>query len=336
MRPTIDVQVMEEGSYFLLPSLYRRLSELGIDDVELPRLKGVYRRTWYRNQLLLDELQGPLAGLRERGVPLLAFGPLALATSWYAELGNRWIPYAEVMTQREHVGTVEEVLGRTGFRRAHDSRRHALEPTPYVNDGGQVLVVCGAPPLDLLVPGELEAAESELWRRAVDGSVGGEEVRRLDPTDEFALACLAGAKPSGRSTPVWVVDAVALVPHVDWQRLLENADRSRTTLLLRDAVSYLADTFSVPVPAASLAALQRAEGSRRDAVARSLVARMDGVAGGLPGTLADYLRMSGERGSLRLVAGVPGALRRTWGLEHTWQVPARALSKTVSVARRAV
>jgi hypothetical protein len=327
---------MEEGSYFLLPSLYRRLSELGIDDAELARLKGVYKRTWYRNQLLLDELQRPLAELRERGVPLLAFGPLALATGWYGELGIRWIPYAEVMTQKDQVGSVEAALTRMGFRRAGASRRHALEPTPYANDGGQVLVVAGAPPLDLLVPGELERAEAELWQRAVDGSVGEESLGRLDPTDEFLLACLAGAKPSGRATPVWVVDALTLLPHVDWPQLLRHAEESRTTLLLKDAVFYLADTFAAPVPAATVAALEDAQSSRRDALARSLVARTDGVAGGFPETVADYLRMSGERGSFRLIAGLPAALKRTWALEHTWQVPGRALSKTVAGARRAV
>src|SRR2546423_2111823 len=89
VRPTIDLDVMEEGSYFLLPLLYRRLVELEVDDPDLARLKGVYKRTWYRNQLLIDELQRPLAKLREEGVPLLALGPLTLATACYAELGLR-------------------------------------------------------------------------------------------------------------------------------------------------------------------------------------------------------------------------------------------------------
>jgi hypothetical protein len=334
VRPTIDLDVMEEGSYFLLPALYRRLGELGVPDADLGRLKGVYRRTWYRNQLLLDELQRPFVALSAEAIPLLAYGPLSLATSVYSELGLRWIPYAEVITEAAKAGRAGEILEREGFARAEGARRHPLQPTPYVNGGGQVLVVAGAPPLDLLAPDALGASGEEIWARALELRIGGASIKRLDPTHELMLACLAGAKPAGRDTPIWVVDALRLLPTVDWTRLVADAQESRTSLALRETLRYLVDSFAADVPADALHELDSLPVARRDVLARRLVAHTGGVAGGLPATLADYLRLSHERGPLRVIAGLPAFLRRTWGLDHLWQVPVRAVTKTVASARR--
>lgn len=336
VRPTLDLDVMEEGSYFLLPLLYRRLLELQIEDPDLPRLKGVYRRTWYRNHLLLEELQSALAELAGDSVTVLAYAALALATTCHEDLGARWIPYAEMIAQPGDLERAEAALRRAGFRPANGHRRHALQPTPYVNDAQQVLVIAGAPPLDLLAPADLAASARDVWRRASEHEIAGQTVLTLDPTDEFLLVCLNGAKPAGKSDPVWVVDAATLIPHVDWDRLCASAESSHTALLLQDALHYLAEVYAAAIPAATLERLGSVRRRRREVLARRLVAHAGGVAGDFPGTLADYLRVSNDAGLLRTVAGVPEFLRRRWQLDHAWQVPARALTKSVATARRAV
>lgn len=40
------------GSYRLLPLLFHNLHTQGIEDPFLKRFKGVYRNTWYKNQIL--------------------------------------------------------------------------------------------------------------------------------------------------------------------------------------------------------------------------------------------------------------------------------------------
>ena len=49
----VDLDRIDFGSFRLLPLLVRNLERL---DIELPssdRLRGIYRRCWYRNQVLL-------------------------------------------------------------------------------------------------------------------------------------------------------------------------------------------------------------------------------------------------------------------------------------------
>ncbi|MEM6327277.1 MAG: hypothetical protein AAF791_09185, partial [Bacteroidota bacterium] len=50
---TLDLNDVDPGSQRLLPLLYRRLVDRGIEADHLDRLKGVYRRSWYDNTMLL-------------------------------------------------------------------------------------------------------------------------------------------------------------------------------------------------------------------------------------------------------------------------------------------
>ena len=115
VRDELDLDVMEDGSYFLLPSLYRRLVELSIDDPDLPRLKGVYRRTWYRNTLLIDSMRAPLAELRASDVTLLILGAAAAGRS-YSEHGLRWLEYVEAVVPTAELDRCRQALDGVRLR----------------------------------------------------------------------------------------------------------------------------------------------------------------------------------------------------------------------------
>src|SRR5574341_997684 len=53
-----DFDQLDYGTARILPLLYRNLTFLQIHDPFLRRLKGIYRRTWYANQLTLRDLAG--------------------------------------------------------------------------------------------------------------------------------------------------------------------------------------------------------------------------------------------------------------------------------------
>ena len=56
LRPTLDLDNLEPGSFALLPLVYQALVENGSDDSLLPRLKGIYKNTWVRNNLTRCDL----------------------------------------------------------------------------------------------------------------------------------------------------------------------------------------------------------------------------------------------------------------------------------------
>ena len=51
-KSTVEIAQIDQGSYRLLPLLYKNLRDHGVEDPWADTLKGVYRSTWYKNQLL--------------------------------------------------------------------------------------------------------------------------------------------------------------------------------------------------------------------------------------------------------------------------------------------
>jgi hypothetical protein len=71
VRPRIDVDHLPGELHRLIPLLSKALSNAGVDDPELPRLKGVYQFSWYRNQLLFAEGARLVDALEAAGLPTM-------------------------------------------------------------------------------------------------------------------------------------------------------------------------------------------------------------------------------------------------------------------------
>jgi hypothetical protein len=54
LRRTLDVATIDHASHAVLPLLYRRLKDAGIDDPLMGLFKGIHRYNWARNQALLE------------------------------------------------------------------------------------------------------------------------------------------------------------------------------------------------------------------------------------------------------------------------------------------
>ncbi|HSR18731.1 MAG TPA: hypothetical protein VLM39_11630, partial [Ignavibacteriaceae bacterium] len=51
-KSCVNFEQIDPGSYRLLPLLYQNLVKHEIKDPLTERLKGIYRRTWFENQIL--------------------------------------------------------------------------------------------------------------------------------------------------------------------------------------------------------------------------------------------------------------------------------------------
>ena len=69
---TSDIDDHSSSVYGLFPAVYRRLEDLGEAHRWVPRLKGVYRRTWTRNQLAQAGLNRAANSLCKTGIGVLA------------------------------------------------------------------------------------------------------------------------------------------------------------------------------------------------------------------------------------------------------------------------
>jgi hypothetical protein len=313
----------------LLPLLYRGLERLGIDDPDLPRLRGLYRRTWYVNQLALDRLKEALRAVQDSGAEPLVVSSWELPVRYYGDLGLRPVEQLHVLVRPELVGRAARAL-------SHARSSESLEPSAaflrsrhnvaYKAPSGDVCVVYWRLFHEFSVPGRVEP--EDLFEPAIEFDFGGVPARALSPTDELFNVCIAGARPSHWPRQNWIADAFAVMraedSAVDWGRFATQAKRMRATLRVHDALSFLRQELDYDVPDAVLEELRAAPARRRELLAHRAAAHRLGPLGPMPDTLTRFLRLTADASVPRALAGLPAFLRDEWGLDRRAQIPLAA------------
>jgi putative nucleotidyltransferase-like protein len=306
LRPSFRLDDLDPASTALLPLLHRQLERRGDADPLAPRLRGVYRRTWYVNQLRLDRLRGALNALREAEADPLVFSSWELPVRYYDDLGLRPAAALHVLVRPDRVGRAKDALD--------DDQCHVHSRLfPEFEDAAS-----GLEPEDP-------------WEAATELELGGVAMRTLGPADELLGVCLSGARAKAWPSILWIADAVTVLAaapsELDWDRLVRQARRIRATLRLRDALVFLRDELGAAVPTAAVAALEATPTTRRERVAHRVTGARHGRLGGPPGVLSRFLRVTADRSAAHAMRDVPRFLRDEWGLDRGTEVSVTALRK---------
>jgi Uncharacterised nucleotidyltransferase len=299
----MDFDDLDEGSHGVLPLVYRALVRAQSVDGRLPRMKGIYRKAWFANQLLLDTLRQPLGMLRHAGCdPLLLHGT-AMMAAYYPETGLRRIPFLDVAVRPGTEEAALKALLRSGWSRHPDG--DGSFPVPLLDVDGRMLSLNAGLPEALQVPGVDGGGQEELWARARTIEVVGVSAQVLEPTDQLLCVCAVGPDLFLTPQAQWLADAAVLVAggEIDWAALTRRAQERRVTARVRAAMDYLADELGLPVPDA--ARLPRAAVPRRERLAYRLYVRRGGPLGGLPQTLAGHVRATADLSAPRALAATP-------------------------------
>ena len=88
-RAQIDLDDLDPSCFRLMSLVYRRLVDLGIDDRDLARIKGLHRYHWTRNQLAWRGKDEVLRALEAQGTPTLLLKGAALSRTVYPEPTTR-------------------------------------------------------------------------------------------------------------------------------------------------------------------------------------------------------------------------------------------------------
>ena len=87
-RRRCAVETAGPKSQALFPMIYANLIEdIGGPDATL--LKGVYRRTWYANQLALAQVKPLLEHFAAPGIPVILFNDASVVAGHYPDIGHR-------------------------------------------------------------------------------------------------------------------------------------------------------------------------------------------------------------------------------------------------------
>lgn len=328
-RSTTDIERIDPGSHRLLPLLYRNLRVLGIDDPLIGKLKGVYRRSWYENQLLLRDIATLVRQCHEAGIETMLLKGSALVLLHYREHGVRPMVDGDVLVRPEQALAAVHLLQRIGWKPVEpflSSHLLATHGHSFVDSSGReidlhwhVLHECCTARVD-----------EGFWARAVPVQVHDVVTRALDPTDQLLHVCVHGARWNVIPTVRWVADAMAVLGStptaIAWERLVNEAQQQRLTLPLRDTLTYLREVFAAPVPLTVLSTLQQVPISRTEHIEHQYKTHdhRRRLFGYLPVLWFDY-----QRSDLCLpppfkVAGFLRYLQYFWGLPSLRQACWRA------------
>jgi hypothetical protein len=343
LRPGLDLEVVDWDQHRLLPLVERGLRRAGVADVDLPRLKGIHRQTWSRNQLLLNRTAPALAALAAAGIPTLVLKGGALGLRYYDDLGLRPMADLDVLVPFDQALDAVAVLDALGYEGEAIDRAHQLDHhgRPAEQPGGGQIDLHWQLNMALGQAGPPARWCDDFWAEALDLEVAGQPTRMLSPADLLLHVCVHGAGWDSGARLRWVTDAAAIVARagtaLDWDRLVDQAVRRRVVLPLRDTLGYLVDPFEVAVPGPVLRRLRATPTTRRDRVVYGLLTRprpTPGRLGGLPITLGRFVTLTAHDPLPKVAVGLPGYLGRSWQIEAPAQLPARLAAKARGARHR--
>ena len=255
---------IDAGAACLVPRLYRNLERLGISDGRAGRFKGLYRRSWCRNELLLEGGQHAVRALAAADIPAMLLGGAAVAAALGTEHALRPMGTFDVLVDRDTFRPAADLLRRNGWRLNPPTG----DPEPHFAFGHAVRFHRGDADLDLhwaSAWGMFDAkGEREFWHAARPVTFRGERVLALSPPDQL-LQIFADATEGHRALPPigWAADAMLVLrsaPGFDWDRLAWIARLRRRSLTAARPLEYLRDGLDAALPAATVDQLSRHAG----------------------------------------------------------------------------
>ncbi len=328
-----DIDNLDPGSYRLLPLLYRNLNSLGIKDPILMKLKGVYRLTWYKNQMLFHTIAGLLRSFNDAGIESMVLKGAALTLLCYGDYGLRPMNDFDVLVRNEQAVPAIRLLRKLGWipmdfepdeRYISVSYSHGFE-----DEAGRQFDLHW----HLFSQCRDAHADDDFWEKAVLTGFHDVPAHVLCLTDQLLHICVHGAHWNITPPFRWVADAIMLLNNarnaIDWRRLIAQAEKRRLILPLQDTLNYLRETFDAPIPPEVLKRLQD--------IHVPGIERMEyriAVNPPTPWTAMLYLwcqhcRLTGNAGLPYKIAGFPAFLHKIWGVP-LWKLPFHGLMKTFS------
>lgn len=336
----VDVDDLDQSSNRLLPQLYRNLQLQGVRDSLLMKFKGVYRQTWYKNQLLFHSAATPLRSLTEAGIEVMILYGAALAVRFYPDCGLHPLADFAILVRPEQAVPAIKRLQGLGWMPV--PRLPGALAATYIAAGyAHVFQDAGGNRIRLhwhLLPECCQAgADDDCWQGAVATNLHGIATCALDPTHQLLQVCAQRAPRHTVPLFLRVSDAILVLnaarAEIDWDRLATQVQKRCLLLPVMGTLDYLQGKLGAPVPPAVLQSLETLPTHKWERAEYKLKTSWVTVWSRFFELWFNYWRNRSARRLPRKVMGFPKFLQHFWRLKHLWQVPLRAASAALQQLR---
>jgi len=337
-KERVNLDDLDPSCFRIMSLVYRRMIELGIDDRDAGRIKGVYRYHWTRNQIAWRGKDRIVRALGELGIDTLLLKGAALSRTVYPEPTTRGMHDLDILVPVPAAEAAMALLKKEGWIAQHFDAVRTIE----------LFHGCS-----FLHPeyGELDLhwhvmrsccrsdGDAELWAAARSLVAEGIRTKVLCPADMFLHACEHGMHPSPASALQWMVDATFIIRNssapFDWARLVDQARKFRLVLMVRRTLRFIRRHFEPSIPAEVIRKLAFTPTAPRDHIAYFLAGRLEGEEGllhriGVAG--GHYLNLTSGQPLRERLLGFPLYFRLLSHERRPWHVvfneEVRILEKT--------
>ncbi len=255
-RAQCRIETADSDSQAIFSMLYLNLvARLGGPEERL--LKGIYKRTWYANQLAFAQLRRLLERFAEHGIPTVLMNDAALVAGYYPDIACRAIRCIDLVVRAEHWDQSVALPTAHGWQKLQGklpTTPHGLSVTSFSGPAGHTVRIW----TNLFTAEPQRDTEARIWDAAQEIELAGRPVLVLGPVEQ--LLCLSADSFRENDAALFrFADAMRLLASLrstsDWARLVWQAQRYEHILPLRIMLTFLSATLSVSLPSWVLPAL---------------------------------------------------------------------------------
>lgn len=261
-RDGLDLDAVEGPDFRILPLLAANLARCGIQDPDMPRLRGIRRQELYRNRTRFHGLQRTLQSLNKQGVPVMALKGAAICLAVRNDWSVRHMSDIDLLVPSDRADEAWEVFEREGWSHSipkmSGQRRSFVRYFPnapfHRPDGSAV---------DLhwrtLWQRSFRHQEESYWKESREIVVEGVHLRVLSHTHQLLQILGHGALSLSGVGPEWITDSFAILQSsgdgIDWEQFVAFTRERRISRTIAAQLRWLRDELGAAVPDKVLATL---------------------------------------------------------------------------------
>lgn len=332
-KSSVDIESLDPASHRMLPLLYRNLHIHGIKDPSMGKYKGVYRRTWYKNQVLFNAIASLLRSFAGAGIETMVLKGAALTMLHYRDYGLRPMNDFDVLVCPDQALPAVNLLQGLGWI-----------PIDFIPTAEYISVSYSHGFKDkngqefdlhwhLLSQCRERDSDNDFWEEAAETRFHDVPTRVLNATDQLLHTCIHGARWNYTPPFRWVADAVTILntaqPQIDWNRLIAQARKRRLVLPLRETLDYLRTVVNAPIPSEIWESIRDLPVPKIEQLEYMVNISPPTRWNAMLDLWCQHSRLAGDSMLLHRVVGFPSFLKHIWGMS-LWKIPLYGLFKMVS------
>jgi len=328
-----DIDSLDPGSYRLLPLVYRSLNNQRLEDPLMMKLKGVYRLTWYKNQMLFHAIANLLRSFQNAAIKTIVLKGAALTILCYKDYGLRPMKDFDVLVHTGQALQAVHLLKELGWQPKDFEPSENYISVSYahgfVDNSGREFDLHW----HLLSQSRDEGADDAFWEGAILTEVHDIPVYVLNTTDQLLHICVHGAHWNTIPSFRWVADAFMVMKNaqsgIDWNRLIAEGEKRRLILPLQDTLNYLRDSFDAPIAPEILQSIKNMPVPKIDRIEYKITTSPPSRWTAVLDLWCQHSRLMGNTNVLRKLIRFPGFLQDIWGLS-IWKLPFYGIFKMIT------